>query len=768
MATAPDRLAAALADRYRIERELGQGGMATVYLAQDLKHDRKVALKVLHPHLAAVVGAERFLKEIQTTANLQHPHILALFDSGDADELLFYVMPFVEGESLRHRLERETRLPVGDAVRIAAEVASALDYAHRHGVIHRDIKPENILLHEGRALVADFGIALAPSAGGSRLTETGISMGTPPYMSPEQALGERALDARSDVYAVGAMLYEMLTGAPPFTGPSALAIVAKVLTEKPVPPSRLRREIPAQVEDAVLTALQKDPTNRFATAAALQEALAGTGPPMSRHRRLSRLHVLAAGVVIAVCAAALYIATRKSAPALTPKNAPALPLNSAPAAPRSIAMLPFTNSTGDSRNTSFSDGLSEEIRTSLSRRGLRIFYPSGKRYRDPGLDVDSAARALGAESVLTGEFRRADVSKPQDLYKLEDSLVIKIAGDLQLSLGSAGLAALNAGRTENPAAHGFLLQARGYITNRERLQWAGGLDTALILIGKALALDSTYVQAWAARASAVSLRGVYGSLTQRNPLADFDSAWVYAHHALKLDSTSAEALTTLGFLDVFRRRDYPGAGQEFARAIDLDPNQSNTWLFQAWYFVATNQLDSALWSMERAKQLNPLDPVVGTRLGWLHWMRGEDSLSEVEFKQVLARDSDFASARQQLAMVYADDHQCEKAMQELSRVDSAGLFRSTYAGLATALCHPSDARQYLDSMEHGPAPYGLWIAAVHGALHQKDSVQYWLNRAARDSESLMFMLRVWPPFKEYRSEPWFQNLERRLKLLPEP
>ena len=292
-----DRLRSALAERYSIERELGAGGMATVYLARDLKHDRQVALKVLHPHLAALVGAERFLKEIKTTAHLQHPHVLPLFDSGDADGLLFYVMPYVDGESLRERITREKRLPVADAVRITSEVASALDYAHRHGVIHRDIKPENILLHDGRALVADFGIALAPTTGGSRLTEAGMSIGTPEYMSPEQALGERQLDARSDIYAVGVMLYEMLTGAPPFTGPSAQAIVAKVITEKPVPPSRLRKDIPANVEDAVLTALQKNPADRFPTAAALQSALAGNvDVGRSRRRALRRGAMVAIGL----------------------------------------------------------------------------------------------------------------------------------------------------------------------------------------------------------------------------------------------------------------------------------------------------------------------------------------------------------------------------------------------------------------------------------------------------------------------------------------
>src|SRR6201988_1429862 len=216
------RLQSALADRYRLDREAGAGGMATVYLAQDIRHARPVAVKVLRPELAAVIGAERFLAEIKLTANLQHPHILPLFDSGEADSHLFYVMPFVEGESLRARLNREKQLPVAEAVRIATEVASALDYAHRHGVVHRDIKPENILLHDGQALVADFGIALAmTTAGGTRMTETGMSLGTPHYMSPEQAMGEREITARSDVYALGCVLYEILIGEPPFSGATA-------------------------------------------------------------------------------------------------------------------------------------------------------------------------------------------------------------------------------------------------------------------------------------------------------------------------------------------------------------------------------------------------------------------------------------------------------------------------------------------------------------------------------------------------------------------
>ena len=274
MSQQTDHLNTALLGRYTIERELGAGGMAVVYLARDLKHDRRVALKVLRPELAAVIGAERFLSEIKTTANLQHPHILSLFDSGSADGQLFYVMPYVEGETLRGRLERETQLPVADAVRLATEVAGALEYAHRHGVVHRDIKPENILLQDGSALVADFGIALAvQQAGGERMTQTGMSLGTPQYMSPEQAMGQKVIDARSDIYALGAVTYEMLIGEPPFTGPSAQAIVAKVLTESPKNITAQRKTVPPHVAAAVANALEKLPADRFESAKAFAGAL---------------------------------------------------------------------------------------------------------------------------------------------------------------------------------------------------------------------------------------------------------------------------------------------------------------------------------------------------------------------------------------------------------------------------------------------------------------------------------------------------------------
>ena len=350
-----ERLTASLADRYTIERELGQGGMATVYLANDVRHDRKVALKVMRPELSAVIGADRFLAEIKTTAQLQHPHILPLHDSGEADGTVFYVMPFVAGESLRERLKRDKQLPVDEAVRIAREVASALDYAHRHGVVHRDIKPENILLHDGQALVADFGIALAVSRSDSntRMTETGMSLGTPHYMAPEQAMGEREITQKVDIYALGAVLYEMLTGDPPFTGSTAQAIVARAVTESPRPITIQRHTVPSHVEATVLKALEKLPADRFATAGDFAAALdnpaltrsapsfAATASAVAARRDLRARFAVPLGVVAALALAGLAWSLTRAAPEpLVKRYSITFPVNEAPLPTRVFAVSP--------------------------------------------------------------------------------------------------------------------------------------------------------------------------------------------------------------------------------------------------------------------------------------------------------------------------------------------------------------------------------------------------------------------------------------------
>ncbi len=385
-------IAAALAGRYRIERELGQGGMATVYLAQDLKHDRQVAIKVLRPELAAVIGAQRFLAEIKTTANLQHPHILALFDSGEVNGTVFYVMPFVEGESLRDRLVRERQLPVAEAVRIATEVAAALDYAHRHGVIHRDIKPENILLHDGSALVADFGIALAVSRsdGGTRLTETGMSLGTPHYMSPEQAMGEREITARTDIYALGCVLYEMLGGEPPFSGPTAQAIIARVMTEEPRSLTAQRRSVPDYLEAAVFTALDKLPADRFATAAEFSAALAGQDPGI---RTTARRPAAMAGS--------------------GPWRRVSLLLGVATIALAGLAFWALTRSSGRAAPTVYDVGLPDSARMNLVSSRSRI-GPYGAQVRNLSVDpagnfVVYAATRGDSTSLWVRSLRTAEV-----------------------------------------------------------------------------------------------------------------------------------------------------------------------------------------------------------------------------------------------------------------------------------------------------------------------------------------------------------------------
>src|SRR6266545_1453504 len=354
-ADALSRLTAALRDRFAIERELGQGGMATVYLARDVKHNRLVAIKVLRPDVAAALGADRFLREVQIVAKLSHPHILQLHDSGEAEGFLFFVMPYVEGETLRQRLDHTATLPVETAVQFAVEVASALAYAHEHGIVHRDIKPENILLHAGQAVVSDFGIARAIDAAGgagttrTALTSVGIAIGTPLYMSPEQGCGD-AIDGRCDVYSLGCVLYEMLAGAPPFTGASAQAVLAHH-TSDPVPSLRKARpDVPAALEQIVTTALAKRPADRFATAAAFRDALTGAAPPPRRRARWQRRAAISSAVVagIAIMLAANYTRGTRRLPPV-------------------VAVLAFQNIGGESANEPFSDGMSDEITTALGR-----------------------------------------------------------------------------------------------------------------------------------------------------------------------------------------------------------------------------------------------------------------------------------------------------------------------------------------------------------------------------------------------------------------
>ena len=507
------RLTSALAGRYAIERELGAGGMATVYLARDLRHERAVALKVLRPELGQALGPERFLREITTTAQLAHPHILPLLDSGNANGALYYVMPFVEGETLRGRLSREKQLPLDEALRIAREVADALGYAHSLGVVHRDIKPENILFEAGHAVVADFGIAKAIAAAGSeRLTETGLAIGTPAYMSPEQAAGNQDVDGRSDLYSLGCVLYEMLAGEPPFTGPSAQAVVAKRLSTPAPRVSILRKTVPAHVEQALDAALALAAADRFATCAQFAEALGNadapghhrTDAPLSRlawwRRRAVRL-AAAGTTVVAVAAIATVLVIRGRGPALDPTI---------------VVVAPFENQTRDTSLAQLGAITADWVAQVLQGTGAIKLVPTAAVVATkwaPGGNPRELAAATGAGTVITGRaslqgdsiYLRADVVRARTgalLYSVPPVAADKrqplvAVGELARRLGGAVAPILDPGagdlslRSRPPTSY----EAYRAFVEGERLASAGEFQRSWMEFQRAYALDTNFLSA---------------------------------------------------------------------------------------------------------------------------------------------------------------------------------------------------------------------------------------------------------------------------------
>jgi len=616
-----DRLTVALSDRYRLERELGHGGMATVYLAEDLKHNRKVAIKVLRPELAVVIGAERFLREIKTIASLQHPHILGLIDSGEMDGTAFYVMPFVEGESLRDRLNREKQLSIADAVRIATEVADALDYAHRHGVIHRDIKPENILLHDGNAVVADFGIALAAdTAGGQRLTETGMSLGTPTYMSPEQAMGERRITARSDLYSLGVVTYEMLVGEPPFTGPTAQSILAKTLTE-PSPLLRaLRPTVPATVEVAVLTALQKLPADRWDSALEFAKAMEGSGKAAAPHAIAASSRppraLLVFGLVVVLVAGAVLAFNRTRR-------------NDAAADILRLAVLPFEN-LGDSSDAYFADGVTDAIRGKLiALPGFQLTdRSSSNQYRNTTKTPQQIGQELGVQYLLTGTVQWAGHAGQADRVRVNPELIVvsnaaakwqqpfdapladvfqvqadiadRVAQALGLALADSSKQQLARMPTRNLAAYDAFL--RGEAVSQGLSADLVPLRRAVAYYEQATALDSTFGLAWSHLSRALTRMQALGAV--RSETED-RAAFAAAERALALDPGSADGHMALG--DYYRliAGDNARALQEYTEAQRRSPRDAGLLTRIARIERASGQWEDALAHLRQAQALDP-------------------------------------------------------------------------------------------------------------------------------------------------------------------
>ena len=581
-----ERLRQALAQSYTIDRELGRGGMATVYLAQDLKHDRVVALKVLHPDLAASLGPDRFLREIKLAARLNHPHILPLHDSGDASGFLYYVMPYVEGESLRERLDRDHQLRVDEAVHHGRAIASALDYAHRQSIVHRDIKPENIMLYEGEAMVMDFGIAKAVSAAGSEtLTQTGMMVGTPAYVSPEQAAGETNLDGRSDQYSLGCVLYEMLSGERPFSGPTPQAVMAKRFTESVRPVRAIRSAVPEPVEKALSRAMSTDLNARYKTAAQFAQALA-------------------AGSVT------------------TPTDTTTLPQQAVSSA-KSVAVLPFANMSNDAENEYFADGMAEEIINALSKiQSLRVasrtvsFALKGKNE-----DLAEVGRKLHVSTVLDGSVRRmgnrlritaqlVNVAdgyqlwserydrEMEDVFAIQDDISQSIVKALRVILTEGEKKQIEKARAVNVQAYDYYLRGRQYFHQLRRKS----LEYAKQMFQKAIDIDPEYARAHAGVADCYSLLYTYFDAREFN----LRQADIASNKALDLEPELAEAHVARG-LAVSLSKHFEEAEREFETAMHLDPK-----LFEAAYWFARSRLsqgmyDEAVKLLERAAALRPED-----------------------------------------------------------------------------------------------------------------------------------------------------------------
>ncbi len=615
------RLSTALADRYRIEREVGQGGMAIVYQAEDLKHQRQVAIKVLKPELAAVLGGERFLNEITVTANLQHPHVLQLIDSGSAAGWLYYVMPFVEGGTLRDRLDRERQLSVDDTIRITTTVAGALDFAHKRGVIHRDIKPENIVFQEGVALVADFGIAVAvTAAGGARLTETGLSLGTPAYMSPEQIAGERDLDARSDVYALACVTYEMLAGDPPFLASNAQAVMAKHITDPAPPITTTRPGVSPAIAAAIARALSKAPADRFAGAGAFAEGL--TAAPD------------AAGVSAA-----------------------------------SIVVLPFANRSPDAENEFFADGLTEEIIADLaSVRALSVISrTSSMRLKGTDKDVRTIGRELGVRYVLEGSVRKAGQSlritaqlvdaatdQPRwtekfsgtmdDVFDVQERVARAIAEALQVRLTAVEETRLSARPIRNPHAFEAYLKARD-----ELRRWGASLDRASLLIEQAIEIEGEAPALRALRALALYSQVRGGQHTDQTPLIRLEAEGRDLT-ALMPDAPFGYAL--LGYLS-YERGEHRDCVRYLTRALELDPTDADVFFCLTISYQAAGQRGPAVDTARRFLAADPLSPFAWVAVGTSEWFAGRPGRRVDAMEKALALDPDSPILHWGLGYTYA-------------------------------------------------------------------------------------------------------------------
>ncbi len=798
------RLSAALADRYRLSRELGAGGMATVYLAEDLKHDRQVAIKVLRPDLAATLGPERFLREVKIAAALQHPHVLPLYDSGQADGFLYYVMPYVEGTSLRLKLVREGELPVADAVRILRDLADAMAYAHRHGVVHRDIKPENVMLSDRHALVTDFGVAKAVSeaTGRQSLTTAGVALGTPAYMAPEQAAADPHVDHRADIYAFGAVAYELLTGRPPFTGTTPQAVLAAHVTTAAEPVTKYRTAIPPVLAALVMRCLEKKPADRWQNADELMTQLetvltpsggmtpTGMTPTVAAPR--SRSWVALAGVGVVAVAAIAFLATRRAGSGAVPPSSTAL-----------VAVLPFASRSPDTSDAYLAEQISEQIGGRLSRLGtIRVVSASAvasqlRRTPDPveaaralkvdwyvmgslrraGKDLSAQAevvRAATAVQAWSGPFRRGD----DDLQALDGEVADSVAAAIGGRAPSGGPASAGPIAKRDPEAYRLFLLGNALLARRTEKS----VREAVGAYEQAIARDSAFAPAWArlgiARAYQITWSG-WDAGVPRDSLPALGKAAV--RRAVSLDSLFGEAWLAEALLAAHADGNYRAARVGFERAIRLD--SLNAEIHHAYGALLgaefLNELDLAEPHLRRALVLDPDRPNTWRHLATLERNRGNLPRTEGILDTVV-RLGPWTPAFDDRAYVRYLRKNGRGALEDLAQADQLRGVSDTVSGAAyrlligdsvparqllTRLANQSNQDRDRPAADHGRPRTGLsalgkraWVAVALG------------NRAEALAalEALPFRIDTWralndPAYASLRDDPRFQRVLQRTR-----
>jgi eukaryotic-like serine/threonine-protein kinase len=786
----------ALRERYALERELGQGGMATVYLADDLRHRRQVAVKVLRPELGVALGADRFLREIEVAARLQHPHILPVFDSGRVGEATFYfVMPYIAGESLRQRLDREGALPVEEALRLGREIADALGYAHTQGIVHRDVKPENILLTADHAVVADFGIARALGrAGADQLTATGLALGTPQYMSPEQASASPELDGRTDIYSLGCVLYEMLAGAPPFSGPSAQALLARHAMDPVAPIRTVRGTVPASVERAVLRALAKVPADRYATATDFANAL-GTAAvpdrtavvtPMAARRRVPPRAAFLVGGILAIAGMGWWTVSRSAMHTAS----------TGAARPQSVAVLSFANLSSDTADAYLAQGVGEEIAARLGDfPGVRVAGRGavGTMERANTADLLSRARRLGVGYLIEGSVRRAGprvrvsvrLVNTADGFRTWSRSYDHAVGsilDLQDEIGAdvarvvAGGAETpkprsRAGRTRDPAAYDQLLRGNYYLSQRNPRSLARAVEA----YAEAVQYDPSFATAHGRLAYAYGLfldwGWSYAGLPRDSIAARAAGA---ADHAIQLDSTIAEAWLARGQVARLRLPEGMARALEASRrAVALDSTNAEVRHEFGMVLRLLGDDSTAAVQLREAVALEPDRPMSLVHLGWIDAAGGRRFEARRWFDSAIVVNPGFYQAyaeRAALRLVLGDTTGARADAETAVRLRPAGdQFSGESVLLSLARRNGDEAwvrRRLAGLLAHAPGPDTVqvhaaiaWAAAMVAGGENRRAMDF-LERVRADPPHLRLHLRD-VHFDALRTDPRFARLITR-------